>query len=132
MRGGVDHATNNRMELTAILNALSLLKRRTRIEIRTDSKFSISVCTEWRRGWKRRGWTRANGEPPVNLDVIQQLDAVLDQHDVHFTWVRGHDGEPGNEYVDDLCNQAIDAVVGEGESDVRERLDAPPFDVRVS
>jgi ribonuclease HI len=128
-RGGENPATNNRMELTAILKVLETLQRPTRLELRMDSRFAISVCTEWRRGWKRRGWRKGDGEPPANLDVIQALDAVLDQHDVRFVWVPGHAGEPGNERADALCNEAIDAIQAGQDPAWEERSDTPPFEL---
>lgn len=129
LRGGEAHSTNNRMELTAIAEALDCFTRHTVVEVRTDSKFSISVCTEWIAGWKRRGWKRANGDPPVNLDVIQRLDGLLQRHRVVFTWVPGHSGEPGNERADELCNEAIDHVLAGTSPDLRERTDTPPFPI---
>lgn len=129
LRGGEAHSTNNRMELTAIAEALDAFTRRTAVEVRTDSKFAISVCTEWIRGWKRRGWKRASGDPPVNLDVIQRLDGLLQRHHVVFTWVPGHSGEPGNERADELCNEAIDAVLAGSSPDLRQRDDGPPFPI---
>lgn len=129
LRGGDIESTNNRMELTAVAEALASLTRRTHVEIRTDSRFAIQVCTEWLQGWKRRGWRKADGEAPVNLDVIQRLDGLLVQHTVRFTWVKGHAGEPGNELADDLCNRAIDAVLAGGSPDSAERLEAPPFTI---
>lgn len=129
LRGGFPEATNNRMELTAIAEALDAFTRRTRVEVRTDSKFAISVCTEWMRGWKRRGWQRSDGEPPVNLDVIQRLDGLLQRHDVVFTWVPGHTGEPGNERADELCNQAIAAVNAGTGTELKERAAGLPFPI---
>lgn len=130
LRGGETVATNNRMELTAVAEALDAFKRRTRVEVRTDSRFVISAATQWRHGWKRRGWRKADGEEPANLDVIQRLDALLDRHDVVFTWVPGHTGEPGNELADQLCNEAIDAVLAGTDPESRTRQDAPPFEIR--
>jgi len=130
LRGGEKIATNNRMELTAIARALGALRRPTRIEIRTDSKFCISACEQWRHGWKRRGWKKADGEEPANLDRIQELDALLDRHRVVFTWVPGHTGEPGNEYADTLCNEAIDAVLAEADPTLVRRTEAPPFPIQ--
>lgn len=127
IHGAVEESTNNRMEMTAVAEALTALTRRTRIEIRTDSRFAISVCTEWRQGWKRRGWTKRDGEPPANLDVIQRLDELLERHDVRFTWVRGHDGEPGNELADQLCNTAVDGLPDTATH--RERQAKAPFTI---
>lgn len=126
LRGGVDPGTNNRMEMTAVAEALEILKRPTTIEVRTDSRFAIQVCTQWISGWKRNGWRKRDGEAPVNLDVIQRLDALLHRHRVVFTWVKGHAGEPGNELADALCNAAIDALPDAAH---RERRPAPPFQV---
>ena len=85
---------------------------------------------EWRMGWKRRGWKKADGEPPVNLDVIQRLDGLLDRHDVCFTWVPGHTGEPGNELADQHCNHAIDAVLAGEPTAWSERHPQPPFEIQ--
>lgn len=129
LRGGEGHATNNRMELTAIAEALDAFTRRTRVEVRTDSKFAINVCTQWMRGWKRRGWQKADGEAPVNLDVIQRLDELLQRHHVVFTWVPGHSGEPGNERADALCNEAIDLILADQPPELHQRDPSPPFSI---
>lgn len=131
-RGGEAVATNNRMELTAIAEALAAFRRPTRVEVRTDSRFAISAATEWRFGWKRRGWRKGDGEPPANLDVIQRLDLLLDQHHVEFTWVAGHTGEPGNELADRLCNDAIDDVIAGKDPNHTEREDTPPFTIETA
>lgn len=129
LRGGDPESTNNRMELTAIAEALDLLKRPTDVEIRTDSRFAIQVCEQWRQGWKRRGWRKKDGEPPANLDIVQRLDALVDRHRVRFTWVKGHAGEPGNELADALCNAAMDAIERGEEASHAERSADPPFGI---
>ncbi len=128
-RGGEVDSTNNRMELSGILAVLERLRRRSRVEIRTDSRFCIDAITTWRHGWKRRGWLKADGEPPANLDLIKRLDELVVRHDLVFTWVRGHSGEPGNEHADDLCNQAMDAHEAGEPTSWEERADAPPFPI---
>ena len=127
--GGGPEVTNNRMELTAIAEALDAFSRRVRVEVRTDSRFAIDALSKWMPGWKRRGWKKKDGEPPTNLDVFQRLDGLLQRHDVVFTWVRGHSGEPGNERADALCNQAMDALQAGRDPSYEERADEPPFDV---
>ena len=129
LRGGEVESTNNRMELTAVAEALDLLKRPTDVEIRTDSRFAIQVCEDWMRAWKRRGWRKKDGEPPVNLDVIQRLDGLLQRHRVRFSWVKGHAGEPGNELADRLCNEAMDALARGEDPAGSERLDQAPFTI---
>lgn len=109
--GGHDDTTNNRMEMQAAIEVLTTLKGEGRaVEIRTDSKYLCDVASKWLAGWKRRGWTRGDGEPVANVDLVQQIDALQSRHRVVWTWVRGHHGEPGNEHVDALCNRAMDAV----------------------
>jgi ribonuclease HI len=98
------------MELTAALEVLSSLKGRQRVEIRTDSLFLIQVCEDWMAGWKARGWRKQDREPVANLDLVRTLDEFIHRHDVVFNWIRGHAGEPGNEYVDRMLNRAMDAL----------------------
>ena len=85
------------------------IKART-VVVRTDSKYLVDLATQWMPGWKRRGWTRARGEPVANLDLVQRLDDLMRRHFVHWEWVKAHAGEPGNERVDGLANLAMDAV----------------------
>jgi ribonuclease HI len=126
--GHAPDSTNNRMELTAVIEALRAIQRPgTVVEVRTDSKLVVQIASRWLGSWKRRGWRKADGEPPANLELVQALDQELQRVRAIFTWVRGHAGEPGNEHADRLANQAMDRHVRGGEPVARRRLDTPPF-----
>ena len=102
--------TNNRMEMSAAIQALRCLKQAgTTIKIYSDSKYLIDCCTQWMAGWKAKGWKKKGGELK-NVDLLKQLDELLSQHQVTWQWVKGHDGDPGNEHVDGLANQAMDRI----------------------
>jgi ribonuclease HI len=107
LHGGEPHTTNNRMELTAVIRALETLKRRTTIEIYTDSQYVHNGIREWIIQWKRRGWQTTDKKPVKNVDLWQRLDELAAQHDVHWHWVRGHDGHPENERADALANAGL-------------------------
>ncbi|HKJ89225.1 MAG TPA: ribonuclease HI [Gammaproteobacteria bacterium] len=100
--------TNNRMELTAVIQALETLKRPCSVRIVTDSQYVMKGVTEWMEGWRRRGWRTAERKPVRNVDLWQRLDAALQRHAVEWSWVRGHTGHDGNERADALANRAID------------------------
>jgi ribonuclease HI len=102
--------TNNRMELTAVIRALEALKRPVPVRLYTDSEYVRRGITEWVANWKRRGWMTADKKPVKNQDLWLQLDAVAGGHTIEWHWVRGHSGVPGNERVDRLANEAIDAM----------------------
>ena len=103
-----EDTTNNRMEMTAAIKALSALTRPSRVVIYTDSKYLLG-CPEWMPGWKAKGWKKKRG-PLLNVDLLQQLDEELARHRAEFRWVAGHAGEPGNEHVDQLVNEALDRL----------------------
>lgn len=105
MWGGELMTTNNRMELTAVIEALTALKRRCKIVVYTDSEYVRKGITEWIGGWKRRGWKTADNKPVKNADLWRRLDELAAQHDVDWRWVRGHAGDPGNERADGLANR---------------------------
>ena len=102
--------TNNRMELTAVIRALEALKRPVAARIYTDSQYVRRGITEWLPGWKARGWRTADKKPVKNQDLWQRLDEVRTGHTLEWHWVPGHAGVPGNERVDQLANEAIDAL----------------------
>jgi ribonuclease HI len=104
--------TNNRMELTAVIKALEALKRPAKVNLYTDSEYVRRGITEWMSAWKARGWRTADRKPVKNQDLWQRLDELAARHDIQWHWVPGHAGVPGNERVDRLANQAIDAMVG--------------------
>ena len=106
LSGGAPNTTNNRMELTAALEALKALKRPCTVLLYTDSEYVKKGITEWLPSWKRRGWKRKTGGIK-NLDLWQELDALAQTHDIEWRWVRGHSGDPFNERCDELASQAI-------------------------
>jgi ribonuclease HI len=104
--------TNNRMELLAAINGLEALKKPgTTARVYTDSQYVIKGVSEWIANWKRRGWKTADKKPVKNQDLWERLDALAQQHDLEWHWVRGHSGVEGNERVDLLANEAIDAML---------------------
>jgi ribonuclease HI len=111
LSGAEAATTNNRMELTAVIEALSALKRESRVRVFTDSEYVRRGITEWLKAWKARDWRTADKKPVKNRDLWERLDAVTARHDVEWCWVKGHSGVPGNERVDALANAAIDALL---------------------
>jgi ribonuclease HI len=107
--GGELVTTNNRMELTAVIETLASLKRSCDVTIYTDSEYVRKGITEWIHNWKLRGWKTADKKPVKNADLWQRLDALRDLHVVEFRWVRGHAGDPGNERADALANRGVTA-----------------------
>jgi len=105
--GGERQTTNNRMELTAVIEALTSLKRSCDVTIYTDSEYVRKGITEWIHGWKLRGWKTADKKPVKNADLWQRLDALRDLHHVDWRWVKGHAGDPGNERADALANRGV-------------------------
>jgi len=108
LSGGEPDTTNNRMELMAVIQALKALKRTCRVVIHTDSQYVQKGMTEWLSGWKQRGWRTAARKPVKNSDLWQELDVLVQEHDVSWRWVRGHTGDPGNERADALANRGVD------------------------
>ena len=107
LAGGEGHTTNNRMELTAVIEGLRALKKRSRVEIYTDSKYVQQGVTEWLAGWKARGWKTASKSPVKNDDLWKDLDALLGAHDLSWHWVKGHAGHVDNERADELANKGV-------------------------
>lgn len=114
LQGAETLTTNNRMELTAAIQALNALKRGCRVVLYTDSQYVCTGVSEWLPQWKARGWKTAAKKPVKNQDLWQALDAAATAHEVQWRWVRGHDGNPGNERVDQLANEAIDQMLRQG------------------
>lgn len=113
--GGETATTNNRMELTAVIMGLRELKRPCSVRITTDSKYVLKGITEWLAGWKRRDWKTAAKKPVLNRDLWQQLDLLVNEHEVSWEWVRGHSGHEENEIADMLANRGIDELPESGE-----------------
>ena len=103
--GGAAETTNNRMELTAVIEALRALKRSSRVQICTDSQYVKNGMESWIEGWKKNGWQTASKQPVKNADLWRELDTLVQQHQVTWTWVKGHAGHPENERADALANQ---------------------------
>lgn len=110
--GGEPLTTNNRMELTAAIEALAALKRRSVVTLYTDSQYVCQGVTTWIHGWKKRGWTTADKKPVKNIELWQKLDALNAAHQVEWRWVKGHAGDPGNERADALANRGVDSIAG--------------------
>jgi ribonuclease HI len=110
MFGGEPHTTNNRMELTAVIEALATLKVPSQVAIYTDSEYVRNGITSWLRNWKARGWLTADRKPVKNVELWQRLEALAAQHRVSWHWVRGHAGDPGNERADALANRGVESV----------------------
>ncbi len=108
--GGAAATTNNRMELTAVIEALQALKRPCKITLRSDSKYVLQGITEWMPNWKQRGWRTAAKKPVLNVDLWQTLDQLAGKHHIDWQWVKGHNGDPGNERADELANLGIDEL----------------------
>ena len=105
--GGARETTNNRMEMTAAIEALKALKRPCKIRLHTDSQYLKNGITSWIKNWKRNGWRTADKKPVKNVDLWQALEAELETHDVHWVWVKGHAGHDGNERADALANRGM-------------------------
>ncbi|MEY4652672.1 MAG: putative ribonuclease [Pseudomonadota bacterium] len=108
--GGEPATTNNRMELMAVIQALTALKRPCDVTLFLDSQYVLKGITEWLPGWKAKGWRTAGKQPVKNVELWQQLDALVQQggHRIDWRWVRGHNGDPGNERADALANRGVE------------------------
>ncbi len=111
MFGGEALTTNNRMELTAVIEGLLSLKARTEARVYTDSQYVQKGMSEWIHAWKRRGWRTADKKPVKNVDLWRKLDEVAMRHDVEWHWVKGHAGHAENERADALANKGIEVGV---------------------
>lgn len=108
LSGGERETTNNRMEMTAVISALQALKCPCNITLYTDSRYVLDGVTKWLPNWKKNNWKTANKKSEVkNMDLWQILDALLPQHEIRWVWVKGHNGHPENERVDELARLAI-------------------------
>ena len=110
LHGGAPETTNNRMELTAAIEALNTLERPSRVILHTDSRYVMDGINDWMPNWKKRGWKTAARKPVKNQDLWQALDDAVGRHDVDWCWVKGHTGNPGNEMADELANRGIDEL----------------------
>jgi ribonuclease HI len=112
--GGENPTTNNRMEMQAVIEALGALKRPCAVTLHVDSQYVLKGITEWLPGWKAKGWRTAAKQPVKNVDLWQKLDALVagGGHKIEWRWVRGHNGDPGNERADELANRGVEQALG--------------------
>ncbi|MCI6502983.1 MAG: ribonuclease HI [Clostridia bacterium] len=110
LSGGEAQTTNNRMELTAAIRALSLLKEPCEVTIHSDSKYLVDAVTKgWAVSWKKKGWKKGDGAPALNVDLWEEILQLLSVHKVSFVWVKGHDGHAYNERCDKLATDFADS-----------------------
>ncbi len=108
LSGAELQTTNNRMELTAVIEALKALKTECNITLYTDSKYVMNGINEWLENWKKNGWKTSNKKNAVkNIDLWQQLDELIKKHEIRWVWVKGHNGHPENERVDTLARNEV-------------------------
>ena len=105
--GGEAETTNQRMELTAAIEALKALKKPCRVTIHSDSRYVVQGMTEWIHNWKRKGWKNAGRQPVANRDLWEELDRLASRHEVRWQWVKGHAGHAENERADELARKGI-------------------------
>lgn len=110
LNGAEPHTTNNRMELTAVIQALNALKEPCHIQLTTDSQYVRNGITAWMPQWKQRNWKTSNKTPVKNIDLWQELDNAIQRHKISWHWVKGHSGHKENELADQLANEAIDKM----------------------
>jgi ribonuclease HI len=107
LKGGAPITTNNQMELTAAIEALTALKRACTVELHTDSNYVKDGLTKWIHGWKKNGWRTKDKKPVKNVELWQALDAATQRHTINWHWVKGHNGDEMNERADQLANEGM-------------------------
>jgi ribonuclease HI len=115
LSGGEKATTNNRMEMTAVIEALKALKKASSVIIHTDSRYVMDGAAKWLAGWKVKGWKTADKKPVKNEDLWRALDAEMARHQIKWVWVEGHSGHPENERADALARDAIPAAAKKAE-----------------
>jgi ribonuclease HI len=128
LKGGAAETTNNRMELTAAIEALTVLKRPAAIDFYTDSQYLRGGVTGWIDNWKQNGWRTSDRKPVKNVDLWQQLDLLNARHEITWHWVRGHAGTEGNERADELARAGMEPFkTGEGSegNEIKKRRPRP-------
>ncbi|CAM8657402.1 RnhA Ribonuclease HI [Comamonadaceae bacterium] len=113
LSGGELGTTNNRMEMMAVIEALTALKRPCDVTLHIDSQYVLKGITEWLQGWKAKGWKTASKQPVKNVDLWQRLDTLVSTagHKIDWRWVKGHAGDPGNERADGLANRGVEQAL---------------------
>jgi ribonuclease HI len=112
LSGAAAATTNNRMELMAAIEALSALKRPSKVRLHTDSKYVMDGVTKWIHGWKKNGWKTADKKPVKNEDLWKRLDEANARHEVTWKWVKGHSDNEMNNRADELARNAIATLQG--------------------
>jgi len=107
LNGAKDNTTNNKMELTAVIEALKYLKCKSNINLFTDSKYVMQGIDEWIHNWKKNNWKTSKKEPVKNKELWIELDKLVSLHNIQWKWVKGHSGDYGNERADYLATTAI-------------------------
>ena len=107
LSGGEPRTTNNRMEMTAVIEGLRAIKQPSHVSIHTDSKYVMDGAKSWIVGWKKRGWKTADKKPVKNEDLWQALDEAVKRHTIEWHWVKGHNGDTFNERADQLANEGM-------------------------
>ena len=110
--GGEPSTTNNRMELTAVIEALAALKRPSKVVLHTDSQYVQKGISEWIHAWKQRGWRTADRQPVKNVELWRELDELASRHRIEWSWVKGHAGHAENERADALARRGIETLKG--------------------
>ena len=110
LHGGEKLTTNNRMELTAVIEALKALKRSCDVHLTTDSQYVRKGITEWIEGWKLKNWKNSQNKALKNVDLWKLLDKQQQRHQIKWHWVKGHSGHPGNEHADALANKGVPKI----------------------
>ena len=105
--GGEPATTNNRMELTAVIRALSALSRPCEVELYTDSQYVKNGIQSWIHNWKRNGWRTSDRKPVKNAELWRELDELAARHRIRWHWVKGHNGDAGNDRADALANRGV-------------------------
>lgn len=108
--GGSPLTTNNQMELQAVIEGLTALTQRCEVTLHVDSTYVMNGMKSWIAGWKRNGWKTSAKKPVKNVELWQALDEQVNRHEVHWVWVKGHAGDPGNERADQLANKGVDSI----------------------
>ena len=110
--GGDRATTNNRMEMQAVIEALNALKKPSKVTLHVDSTYVKDGLTKWIHGWKRNGWKTAAKKPVKNQDLWMAMDEACQRHEITWKWVKGHDGDPGNERADELARLGTEEARG--------------------
>lgn len=111
LRGGERQTTNNRMELRAVIQGLGALREPCQVTIISDSTYVLNGVTKWMKNWKQKGWRTSSNKPVRNVDLWQELDTAIGEHQINWQWVRGHSGHLDNERADQLANEATDEIL---------------------